>query len=801
MDSRDEQAEGTGDFGSPVQIEAFGVSGALGRPAGQVRRAFETPLQDYAIWHPETTSPGTHVAFAADFSINQESSLTLRFQGTESFRIWVDGELVAWGPHRYAVAMPELASLPLRVGQGDHRIAVHAVHVGLTNRIATDLPPFLSIHLSHSDSNTNVPLQWRSRILDEYVQTGLRVSPLQGWFEWLDRPLDRSWIKPGCSVSDWSECALVSGLSDTLGPTTLSDLNPPEKLPSLVPLLVDSGLYRDTYTAYRWDDPSVQFLLADRSPRLDDDLDGTYWVFDLGRIRIGALELEISCAGPIEVTIAYGERKGPDGQVSPSVALSAGRTMFLQHFAVDAEHSTIVPIQPLGARWLEVRLRGDLESRISHALFRERDYLGEPGASIDTGEERLNKIWQVGLDTLRSSAEDSLVDSVRERGEWVGDVSIAGMELASVGWARVEHARRALLHSAVTARDDGLVSGCGPGELIYLGTYAMHWMSAVVRCAELEGHTSLLDELRESGEANMSAILNLVNDDGTHTLPWSFIDWGYLQEKGEPDIATLCHVIRACRAWRIWHTRLGLTPGQREAAVDEKEAALRGLLSRYSKNPEKLGYHALVLLAHLGEIPGEVAGPRILSFMEESFPFTPDARRLRDCTDVHPNAITPYFTNYSMEVIIRSLGIDVALDLWRRGWGWMLDRGATTWWEVFDERWSQCHYWSGAPTWQLSRKVIGLNPSWQDGKPLYDLSVRPGSLPRASARIGGFVGQFLTVEWTRQTEDSILYRLQIDQVATFGSEGTVGLELEPGVHEFELVANGDVFVMQGAENA
>ena len=43
---------------------------------------------------------------------------------------------------------------------------------------------------------------------------------------------------------------------------------------------------------------------------------------------------------------------------------------------------------------------------------------------------------------------------------------------------------------------------------------------------------------------------------------------------------------------------------------------------------------------------------------------------------------------------------DFVLDQYRACWGWALGEGRTTWVEVFDTRWTHCHQWAGAPTWQ-----------------------------------------------------------------------------------------------------
>lgn len=748
------------EFGGEAQIEAFGVPGTVGAPAGEIRRAMIAPLGRRAVWHPSATEADTHVAFTGTVTVPTAGRVRLGVQSTASFRVWIDGALVAWGPFRFAPALPEVGWLDLDLTAGAHRIAAQVAVDALDTRISSAVPPFLYVTLEQGGPGDLLPIHWRCRVLDEFARTGLRVSPLQGWMEWLDRPLDRSWITAEPSGDAWVSPVPVEGLDTVLGAPTMADAPLPSRLPLVEPRLVDSGAYRETFPGYRWDDPGPQFLLADRSPRLEDDADGTYWVFDLGRTRIGAVELEIDCRARTEVTVGYGERLTPEGRVSPIVALSAGPTRFIQHYTVNAEHSVIEPLQPLGARWLEVRLAGDTDARLTRVSFRERDFLGDPPASLSLEDTILEQVWSTGLTTLRASAEDSLVDSVRERGEWVGDVVTAGMELSMVGWARVDHVRRALLHSAAGARPDGLVAGCGPGELLYLGTYAAQWNNAVVRCAELEGSVALLDELEESGRANTRALIEAVNDDGTTTLPWPFVDWGYRRPASGPDRAVLSHVHRALDAWRTWQDRLG-----RESSALPGEERVRRIiadaLAGASYSRDALAYHSRVLGAFTGLDDRRRAAEVSLRHIRSAFPFDIAGRRLRDCTDVSEDAATPYFTNYSMRLIIEELGLETAEDLWRTGWGWMLARDARTWWEVFDDRWSQCHYWTGAPTWQLSRFVLGVDATWHDGASATTIAVRPGGRDRAQGVIGVISGVLASVAWQRDDERSLRYEIDL----------------------------------------
>ncbi len=77
--------------------------------------------------------------------------------------------------------------------------------------------------------------------------------------------------------------------------------------------------------------------------------------------------------------------------------------------------------------------------------------------------------------------------------------------------------------------------------------------------------------------------------------------------------------------------------------------------------------------------------------------------------------------------------------------------------EVFDPRWSHCHQWSGPPTWQLTRYVVGLVPRFDLGARRFMLDPRPGSLMRAEGRVPvpGQDDQVL-VAWTRDGGDLVV---------------------------------------------
>ena len=97
-----------------------------------------------------------------------------------------------------------------------------------------------------------------------------------------------------------------------------------------------------------------------------------------------------------------------------------------------------------------------------------------------------------------------------------------------------------------------------------------------------------------------------------------------------------------------------------------------------------------------------------------------------------------------------------ALDFIRRYWGSMLERGATTWWEHYEEALpkglraemgaSLCHGWSAGPTYSLPAHVLGVQPL-EPGFAVVLVEPRPGDLAWAAGEVPtphGPVG----VRWT-----------------------------------------------------
>ena len=107
------------------------------------------------------------------------------------------------------------------------------------------------------------------------------------------------------------------------------------------------------------------------------------------------------------------------------------------HFTARGGVETFMPITPLGGRYLEVHVVCNPSEVDNIEILEEKAYwrtfFDEKVGEFECNDGRLNVIWQMGVDTLRSCTEDVVTDCpVRERGQWTGDSAVVGLRTASV---------------------------------------------------------------------------------------------------------------------------------------------------------------------------------------------------------------------------------------------------------------------------------------------------------------------------------------------------------------------------------
>ena len=713
--------------------------------------------------HAEVEQPDVYVAFRGQWDLPSDADVEVRLLGASWFAAWLDGEFVAEGPARYPAEFPQYQTYGFHLVAGRHTLAIQVHHMGLATRMLSNLQPFL--YCVVLAQGKELPVGWRCSRLGGYASQVRRINPELGFIEWCDTRQNPDWRRPDFDDSSWPQPARVTRKLGWFRPLSIAN---PRSLIS-TPNLVASGSLVEVF-GYERDNPAARFFLRDLSPAKEPP-QGVWRRYDLGRVRLMRPRFVLDVPAGAVVEFAYCEALR-SGRVCPWITLSAGDSCNLDHYVARGGRQEFFPITPKGGRFLEVHVLAPPDQiHFLREEVLERCYYGPAEGDFTTSDPQLNRIWSVGVETLRACAEDACIDNpTRERGQWAGDVLTVGADIAAAVFSDLRLCRRGLVQCAQCARSDGLVAGLCPGGCEYLSSYAAQWISGAVHLWEMSGDRRLLEEMLPYAERNIAAFEHHRTPQGIDdSLGWSFVDWGYVRNPGPSDMGLNLHYLAALRDMVRWcealgkHDRAGYYRGLAEGMQGVVRRYFDAELARGGEVWPRIGYHRAVLGLRLGFFRAEQERACV-AFLKahilRCFPNDPSAPRLSDPAANNPRLITPYFGHYALPLLIERGEMDFVLDQYRKCWGWALEDGRSTWLEVFDTRWSHCHQWAGCPTWQMSRYLLGLRPRYDLGDRHFVFSLVPGSLSGAQGRVPLLNrGGSIRVEWSR-TADGLKYRLE-----------------------------------------
>lgn len=701
----------------------------------------------------DSVQQDVHVAFRGTFSLNESSNIELQLSGSSWYVIWLDGQYYFEGPDRYHKDFPEYQTKILTLPAGKHLLAIQVHSEGVETRILKAIQPFLYCRLIAK--NQEIPVEWKCLPLKGYESKLKRINAQLGWVEWVDtRMLPFNWQQPVFKDTEWLSPVKVERAIGKLSASKISNVKSIE----ITPDLIAEGKLAEVY-GYEKDNISARFFLRDLECK-NIPQQGIWRRYDLGRIRLSRPKFVMDLPSGTVVEFAYSEQLS-HGRVAPWITLSTSDSYNLDHFVARGGVQEFFPLTPKGGRFMEVHILAASEKiKLITEKMIDRCYYDHVEGSFTSNDSLLNKIWKVGINTLMSCAEDALVDNpTRERGQWLGDGAVIGAQIGAVGFSDLKICRRGLVQFSQSARADGMVAGLCPGGEGYLSSFAAQWAPACLEYWRLSGDKSILEELYPAAQKNMEAFNVFLKNDGiSKDAGWAFIDWGYVPNNGPSDMGLNLHCYLSFQNMIKWSSIIGKKD---QADVYGKMAEKLGkIISDYynankngnSFNWEKIGYHRTVLGMITGFIP-KTNNLEAVAFIKKHilncFPNNPNAPRLSDPDANNPQLITPYFAHYAFPVLINNGEMDFVLNQYRKCWGWALEDNRTTWVEVFDTRWTHCHHWSGCPTWQLSRYVLGLQPRFDLASNRFDLNLQTGALTQAEGDIPLPGGNKVHVKWQK----------------------------------------------------
>ena len=322
------------------------------------------------------------------------------------------------------------------------------------------------------------------------------------------------------------------------------------------------------------------------------------------------------------------------------------------------------------------------------------------------GDDRLNRIWDVGAYTLRLNMQHYIYDGIkRDRAVWIGDMHPESLSVQKLfGWDG--HVERSLDFIRDLTPPQQWMNG--------IPAYSLWWIKIHYDWFVQNGNAAYLREQVGYIRELVGRIVQFIQPDGRNTIEFKFIDWPSSENAPAQDAGIHALLVMALGAARKIFERFSMPADARLCA----EYLRRLSLARPDANDNK---QALALLVYAGVCDAETANRTLLS--------------------VDPlRGISTFLGCYLLQARGMAGDVQGALEVIRRYYGAMLDLGATTFWEDFNYDWlagaqpidrilqpgeydvhgdngaycykgfrhSLCHGWSTGPIPFLSEYVLGV---------------------------------------------------------------------------------------------
>ncbi|HTE20445.1 MAG TPA: alpha-L-rhamnosidase C-terminal domain-containing protein [Armatimonadota bacterium] len=339
-------------------------------------------------------------------------------------------------------------------------------------------------------------------------------------------------------------------------------------------------------------------------------------------------------------------------------------------------------------------------------LYRPLEYRG----SFESSDERLNRIWDVGAYTVHLCMQDHVWDGIkRDRLVWIGDLHPELMVINTV-FGKVDIVPASLDY----VRDRTPL----PGWMNGIGSYSLWWILCHRDWYRYHGDLEYVREQRKYLLGLLELVRNSVGPDGKEQLAGHrFLEWPTSRDPTAIDAGLQSLVVLSLRAGAELCDLLG----EKAAAEQSRAVAARAAAHRRAPSPSKQA-NALSVLAGMADAGATNA--QILARNPHS-------------------GLSTFYGYYILQARAQAGDYEGCLELIRRYWGGMLDRGATTFWEGFELEWlpgsgridelpsagtkdlhadygdycyvglrhSLCHGWAAGPTAWLTEHVLGLTPA------------------------------------------------------------------------------------------
>ena len=354
--------------------------------------------------------------------------------------------------------------------------------------------------------------------------------------------------------------------------------------------------------------------------------------------------------------------------------------------------------------------------------------------SFASSDAKLDQIWRVGARTLRLCAEDAYTDCpTYEQTGWVGDArNEALVDWVVNGDPRLWH--RHLQLAAQSLDRSPIVESHVPSAWEnLLPAWTFLWMRSCREYYLFTGDRARALKLLEAIERNVAGVRRYLDAEGLFDIrAWNMFDWAAMDT---PTRGVVTH--QNCLAVHALRDAAELAEwlGAPERAGDWRDLAAsisRGINLRLWVE-EKGAYTDCLRDGKPSPVfSQQTQTVACMSGVAEGERGRLARAAMHDPPEGFVRAGSPFFEFFLLEAYQQEERVREFVDTIRRDWGFMVDMGASTFWEMWSGHSgrltrSHCHGWSAAPTYFLSTYVLGVRPGGPGFQPVI-VEPHPGDL-------------------------------------------------------------------------
>lgn len=481
-----------------------------------------------------------------------------------------------------------------------------------------------------------------------------------------------------------------------------------------------------------------------------DDCDDTELVIDFGKEESGFLVFEVDAPEGAVLDFCGFEYMNRDQRQH---MYKLNNT--LRYICRDGRQRYVSPVRR-GFRYLSLTIRkGDAgKSQKAPSLFiRSIHMLRSTFPVANTGQFQcsdtlLNQIYEISRHTVRLCMEDAFVDCPGyEQAFWVGDSRNSALESYYLFGAEelVKFCLELVPGSA--SQTPFYASQVPSGWENVLPNWTFFWVLACHEYVERTGDMKFAAKIWPHVQYTLDHYLTCIDDRGLYySQAWNLLDWAAIDQPNDGVVShqnmILVKTLRVaadlaeCVESPIAVKRFAAQAAKLQKAVNQhlwsvEEQAYMDCIHADGRNSDvySMQTQVIALICHIPEGERQNNLAKLLVQPPQHF----------------VQIGSPFMSFFYYEALAAERHYDLLLNDIREQYGFMLEHGATTCWEMFPNSTnrqnpsfltrSHCHAWSAAPAYFLGAEILGIkgaSPGWRkvvvEPQPC-DLKWAKGSVP------------------------------------------------------------------------